>query len=222
MTSGKQKPDGFAAKSVSYSSLEISESAPKFARVRRAGGGQLPSLSRAIPKAQSANEIISPEDQRRNSMAYSTVSESLFGDCPLFGPSNPRIIFMTTSNPSLFQPMICCGQRICGEPQTKVYPIGEGRRRQGVLIRHQIPKTSGKREPDGLTKKRKGQFRFLCSEAPPGRKRWTLRLLAEKVVELGWVERVSVMTVQRTLKKTNCSLIERSIGGSRPGAAPHS
>ena len=49
----------------------------------------------------------------------------------------------------------------------------------------------------------------------------TLRL-PEKVVELGWVERVSVMTVQRTLKKTNCSLIGRSIGGSRPGAAPRS
>ena len=63
---------------------------------------------------------------------------------------------------------------------------------------------------------------LACSQAPPGRKRWTLRLLAEKVVELGWVERVSVMTVQRTLKKTNCSLIGRSIGGSRPGAAPHS
>ena len=42
---------------------------------------------------------------------------------------------------------------------------------------------------------------LACSPAPPGRKRWTLRLLAEKVVELGWVERVSVMTVQRTLKK---------------------
>ena len=63
---------------------------------------------------------------------------------------------------------------------------------------------------------------LACFQAPPGRKRWTLRLLAEKVVELGWVERVSVMTVQRTLKKTNCSLIGRSIGGSRPGAAPHS
>ena len=29
---------------------------------------------------------------------------------------------------------------------------------------------------------------LACSPAPPGRKRWTLRLLAEKVVELGWVE----------------------------------
>ena len=63
---------------------------------------------------------------------------------------------------------------------------------------------------------------LACSPAPPGRTRWTLRLLAEKVVELGWVGRVSVMTVQRTLKKTNCSLIGRSTGGSHPGAAPHS
>ena len=30
---------------------------------------------------------------------------------------------------------------------------------------------------------------LACSPAPPGRQRWTLRLLAEKVVELGWVER---------------------------------
>ena len=63
---------------------------------------------------------------------------------------------------------------------------------------------------------------LACSQAPSGQKRWTLRLLAEKVVELGWVERVSVMTVQRTLKKTNCSLIGRSTGGSRPGATPRS
>ena len=47
---------------------------------------------------------------------------------------------------------------------------------------------------------------LACSQAPPGRNRWTLRLLAEKAVELGWVERVSVMTVRRALKKTGCSL----------------
>ena len=35
---------------------------------------------------------------------------------------------------------------------------------------------------------------MACSPAPPGRTRWTQRLLAEKVVDLGWVERVSVMT----------------------------
>lgn len=45
-----------------------------------------------------------------------------------------------------------------------------------------------------------------CSEPPPGRKRWTIRLLAEKVVELKIVPSVSPMTVCNTLKKTNLSL----------------
>ncbi len=47
---------------------------------------------------------------------------------------------------------------------------------------------------------------LACSVAPDGRERWTLSLLADKVVELGWAESVSLMTIQRTLKKTNCSL----------------
>ena len=45
-----------------------------------------------------------------------------------------------------------------------------------------------------------------CSEAPSGRARWTIRLLAEKVVELKIAEEVSLMTIQRSLKKTNCAL----------------
>lgn len=47
---------------------------------------------------------------------------------------------------------------------------------------------------------------LACSQAPDGRHRWTVRLLAEKLVELKITERVSTMTVQRSLKKTNCSL----------------
>jgi transposase len=46
----------------------------------------------------------------------------------------------------------------------------------------------------------------VCSEAPAGRNRWTLRLLADRLVELGVVESVSHMTISRTLKKTNLSL----------------
>jgi len=41
-----------------------------------------------------------------------------------------------------------------------------------------------------------------CSPPPEGRKRWTLRLLADKVVELDIVDAVSYETVRRTLKKT--------------------
>ena len=45
-----------------------------------------------------------------------------------------------------------------------------------------------------------------CTQAPQGRVRWTLRLLAQKVVELQFAPAVSLMTIQRTLKKTNYSL----------------
>ena len=40
-----------------------------------------------------------------------------------------------------------------------------------------------------------------CSEPPEGFARWSLRLLADKVVELGYVEDISHETVRRTLKK---------------------
>ena len=47
---------------------------------------------------------------------------------------------------------------------------------------------------------------LACSDAPEGRERWTIRLLAEKMVELKIVQSVSVMTVCNTLKKMNLSL----------------
>ena len=42
---------------------------------------------------------------------------------------------------------------------------------------------------------------LACSKAPEGRQRWTLRLLASKMVELQVVEGVSYQTVRRVLKK---------------------
>jgi hypothetical protein len=44
---------------------------------------------------------------------------------------------------------------------------------------------------------------IACTEAPEGRGAWTLRLLADKMVELGHVEGISHETVRQTLKKTN-------------------
>ena len=41
-----------------------------------------------------------------------------------------------------------------------------------------------------------------CSKAPPGRSRWSLRLLADKMVELKFAETVSHETVRQVLKKT--------------------
>jgi hypothetical protein len=62
---------------------------------------------------------------------------------------------------------------------------------------------------------------LACSAAPEGRSRWTVRLLADKAVELKFAPSVSHMTVQRILKKTNSSLISGNIGRFRPkGARP--
>lgn len=42
-----------------------------------------------------------------------------------------------------------------------------------------------------------------CSEVPEGFSKWSLRLLADKMVELDYVESISYETIRRTLKKTN-------------------
>ena len=44
---------------------------------------------------------------------------------------------------------------------------------------------------------------LACTQPPEGRSRWTLELLADKLVELKVVESISYQTVRRTLKKTN-------------------
>jgi hypothetical protein len=56
---------------------------------------------------------------------------------------------------------------------------------------------------------------LACSTPPEGYARWTLRLLEDKVVELGIVERVSDNTIGRVLKKTRFSLTARNNGSSR-------
>lgn len=48
---------------------------------------------------------------------------------------------------------------------------------------------------------------LACSQAPEGFHRWTVRLLADKLVELKIADSVSTMTVQRSLKKMRLSLI---------------
>lgn len=47
---------------------------------------------------------------------------------------------------------------------------------------------------------------LCCSEPPKGFNRWSLRLLADKMVELNYVESISYVAVRNVLKKTNLSL----------------
>jgi transposase len=44
---------------------------------------------------------------------------------------------------------------------------------------------------------------LACSAAPEGHARWTLRLLADKVVELAWIDDISHTTIKDILKKTS-------------------
>lgn len=61
------------------------------------------------------------------------------------------------------------------------------------------PKVDGKVEAQIIA--------LACSKPPEGCARWTVRLLAEKAVELNYVDGLSHVTVQRLLKKRNISLI---------------
>jgi transposase len=53
---------------------------------------------------------------------------------------------------------------------------------------------------------------IACSSAPQGRSRWTMTLLADRLVELKVVESIDPATVWRTLKKTRSSLGSSSSG----------
>lgn len=56
---------------------------------------------------------------------------------------------------------------------------------------------------------------IACSNAPDGHDHWTLRLLADKVVELGFAEEFSHEGVRAVLKKTSSSHGKRNNGASR-------
>jgi len=53
---------------------------------------------------------------------------------------------------------------------------------------------------------------LCCSSPPEGRSRWTVRLLADKMVELQYVESISHVSVHHILKKTNLSLGRSKVG----------
>jgi len=77
---------------------------------------------------------------------------------------------------------------LTGKPSTRVY----SRKADGDLEAHLVA--------------------LSCSEPPEGHLRWTLRLLADKAVELNYVDNISYETVRRTLKKTSLSPGSKSVG----------
>jgi transposase len=57
---------------------------------------------------------------------------------------------------------------------------------------------------------------IACSDVPDGHDHWTLRLLAGKAVELGYVEHISIETIRSLLKRTSSSHGSIVSGASRP------
>ena len=71
---------------------------------------------------------------------------------------------------------------------------------ESVLTPKRSPSSARKRIFDGAAE---AKVIALACSPPPGRARWTLRLLEDKVVELNIVDGVSDNTIGRTLKKTS-------------------
>ena len=65
---------------------------------------------------------------------------------------------------------------------------------------HERPRPGAKRKLD--SKQEAHLIALACTDAPNGRARWSMQLLADELVQLGVVEAVSDETVRRTLKKT--------------------
>ncbi len=98
-------------------------------------------------------------------------------------------------------------ERIAEALETSVDTVARERRRfcEDGLEVALMPKKPGKPRRRVLNGRAEAHLVALaCSEPPEGRVSWTLRLLADRMVELGHVEGVSRETVRRTLKKTSC------------------
>ena len=75
------------------------------------------------------------------------------------------------------------------------------------------PRPGQKRKLDG--RQEAHLIAIACSDAPEGHADWTIQLLADKVVAMGFAESISLETVRQILKKTNSSRGRRRSGASR-------
>jgi transposase len=125
--------------------------------------------------------------------------------------------------------LLLCEEGERGKPAYTVSPIAEV---QGIsertiehikerFVEHGLESVLWRKSyPQNRPRKFDGAFaarvtQLACSAAPAGRARWTMQLLAEKAVELKITDKVSPMTICRTLKKTNYNPIAASNGRFR-------
>jgi len=91
---------------------------------------------------------------------------------------------------------------------------------EAALGRHQGRRATYQRKADGDFEAR--LVALSCGAPPAGHGQWSLRLLADRAVELGYIDSVSHETVRRVLKKTRSGLCGGGGGWSRRNATPTS
>lgn len=93
-------------------------------------------------------------------------------------------------------------------PTLKTLVLRYGERQLGCLLDNPRPG-----RPVDITGQERAKITALaCSEAPKGYARWSLRLLADKVVELGICQHLSHVHAGEILKKTSCSPTSNASG----------
>lgn len=83
-------------------------------------------------------------------------------------------------------------------------------KQEGLTLLQDKPRSGRPRRIDGS--QRAKITALACSTPPEGYARWSLRLLARKVVELGYVEQISHDCVHQILKKTSSNRISKRRG----------
>ena len=128
------------------------------------------------------------------------------GSAPARKLNRARILLKADQGEHSEEDAVLSDVAIAGMLETSSATVGRVRERfflQGLdaALERSMPDRVYERSFDGRAEAH--LIALACSQAPEGRERWSLRLLAEKAVELGIVEDVSHETVRKTLKKTN-------------------
>lgn len=93
-----------------------------------------------------------------------------------------------------------------GVSQATVYNLVQRHKQVKGAVCQAIEEKARPGQPAKITAEVEAHLTALaCSKAPAGRSQWTLRLLSEKVVELGYVNELSHEAVRKCLKKVNLS-----------------
>jgi transposase len=99
--------------------------------------------------------------------------------------------------------------------QTSIPTVERVRR---ICVEHGLERALERKDPDREYLRKldgKGEAQLIalsCGDAPKGRARWTLRLLADRLVELEIVDSISHEAVRQTLKKTKSNRGRKSSG----------